>query len=79
MSRESFRRNIVSRREPDELRTNPPPELPEKLVRAFPEMGPWWEELRESQAKLSERVRLALAETREPDTDFVAIFEEELG
>lgn len=78
MARESFRRMAGSQRPPEELRLGPPPQLPERLTRAFPEMARWGDEMREWSGKQTERIRIALEEANQEGSDYVAIFEENL-
>lgn len=78
MANKSFRRAGASNRDPEELRSGPPPEIPERLSRAFPEMRAWGDDLRVYHDKQSERIRMALAEGRLGEEDFVATFEANL-
>lgn len=79
MARESFRRQAASRRVPDELRLPDVPRLPERLIRAFPEMRQYEDEMGVWQRKTAEQIRIALSETKEPGSDYVALFEEALS
>jgi hypothetical protein len=78
MANESFRRTGATKRDPEELRSGPPPEIPERLSRAYPEMRIWGEDLKTYHEKLSERVRIALSEGKPSEEDFVKTFEENL-
>ena len=78
MANESFRRTGATKRDPEELRSGPPPEIPERLARAFPEMKAWSDDLKVYHSKFSERVRIALSEGKPGEEDFVATFEANL-
>lgn len=64
MADNSFKRAVAARRNPEELRLPPPPRLPERLVRAFPELRQYEDEVGEWGRKMAEQIRLALDEHR---------------
>lgn len=64
MADNSFKRTVAARRNPEELRLPPPPKLPERLVRAFPELRAYEDEVSEWGRKMGEQIRLALDEHR---------------
>lgn len=64
MADNSFKRAVAARRNPEELRLPPPPKLPERLVRAFPELREYEDQVSEWGRKMGEQIRLALDEHR---------------
>jgi uncharacterized protein YjiS (DUF1127 family) len=78
MSSNSFKRAVAARRNPEELRLPPPPRLPERLVRAFPELRQYEDEVLEWQRKTSEQMRIALSEAKEEGSNYVATFKANL-
>ncbi len=75
----SFKRTVSEERFAKELRTPPPPPIPERLTRAFPEMKEYDQLVQEWSRKSNEAVRIALSEIQETPQDYVAIFEAELA
>lgn len=78
MANESFRRTAAEKRESGQFRSEPPPEIPERLARAFPEMRGWGDSLTQFHGRQEERIRLALAELQLGEEDFVKTFEDNL-
>ena len=78
MPSDSFRRQVAARRNPEELRLPEFPRLPERLVRAFPELREFEDHVVAWQRKTGEQIRIALSETKEEGEDLVTLFEEQL-
>lgn len=75
----SFQRTNSERREVVELRIAQPPPIPERVVRAFPELGRFNDDSGEWGRKMNEQVRQAIEDGREVASDYVAIFEAALA
>jgi hypothetical protein len=74
----SVRRMVAEERSASELRVPKPPEIPERVTRAFPEMRDYNAQMSEWYQKQNEAIRIALSEIQETPKDYVAIFEAEL-
>ena len=74
----SVRRLVAEERTASELRVPKPPEIPERVTRAFPEMREYNGLMSEWYQKQNEAIRIALSEIQETPQDYVAIFEAEL-